>query len=127
MRGDGKPVDHGTSRGYLTGCHDSSECPGGPSGVSCSEARRLYKLQRARAEGVPERARGVDAYESAQILRTAVAAGVSIRSIARATGIGVETLRSLTANRPEKGERLVLPQTHTRLQSWSSAAGIAVP
>jgi hypothetical protein len=37
-----KPINHGTRAGYKAGCSDPKTCPGGPTGVKCSEANTQY-------------------------------------------------------------------------------------
>ena len=59
-----------------------------------------------------------DAQESIEVILFASASGLSIRSLARSTGIGVETLRSLSREDVSSSRRLVSESTHQRLQSW---------
>ncbi len=118
LQGEGKPVDHGTSRGYLTGCRDRSTCPGRNDGTTCPDARREHKLELARRAGIQGRSL-MDPASAVRVIEHALATGHSLRSIARAAGIGAETLRSLVASVRSGQPRQVAPQTIQRLANWA--------
>lgn len=95
LRGAGKPVDHGSARGALTGCTDEAECPRGENDLTCMEARRRSRMDRARRQGVRPRTEPVDATALLPIVSDFRAHGWSLRRIAGAAGCGVETIRRL--------------------------------
>lgn len=95
--GDGAAIVHGTSRGYLTGCRDRERCPGDDSGLSCPDARNHHKLAVARAAGTPPRQDSVDAAAATQRVRAWQQDGISLRTIARLTGVGRSTIGILAA------------------------------
>lgn len=116
--GTGRSIEHGTSNGYLLGCRD--RCPGDGQGMTCSDARTRYKLERARAAGVHPRDELVPADEIVRVLRQWVNAGRSIRSIARATGCGKSTLTALLTSSPARNTR-VTPTTARRIMLAEAA------
>ncbi|MFB7892502.1 helix-turn-helix domain-containing protein [Microbacterium sp. NPDC056044] len=90
-----RPIEHGTSNGYLLGCRDPRLCPGDPVGQTCSAARAAYKRGIARAAGIPPRSETIDASEAARRIRTWVEQGLSVRAIAERTGVGRTTIADL--------------------------------
>src|SRR5690606_22166632 len=96
-RGDGTPLRHGTSAGYLSGCRVPEQCPRDAEGVTCSEARASYRRDYSRARGIRAREEGVPARSAAeQILRLRVS-GLSFREIARRAGVGRSTVLRIVA------------------------------
>ncbi len=116
--GTGRSIEHGTSNGYLLGCRD--RCPGDAQGMTCSDARTRYKLDRARAAGVHPRDELVPADEIVRVLRQWVNAGRSIRSIARATGCGKSTLTALLTSDAARNAR-VTPATARKIMLAEAA------
>lgn len=95
--GFGVAIPHGTSRGYLTGCRDRERCPGYDAGMTCPDARNRHKLAVARAAGTPPRQDSVDATVATQRVRSWQRNGISLRTIARLTGVGRSTIGILAA------------------------------
>ncbi len=93
LAGSGKPVQHGTNQGYLTGCRDAAECPADRTGMSCFEARHAYRLAARRAHGVQPRAEGLDPRPAAALVQELNARGLSLRRIAQLAGIGRSTVQ----------------------------------
>lgn len=120
MNGDGVPIQHGTSRGYLTGCRDRTECPAGPDGLTCPDARQAYKLEWARQHGVPEKPELADAGAAAAIIRSLADHGYSLRAIARAAGVGKETVRALANTGSGSRGQGVTRRTYEQLAQLAS-------
>lgn len=95
--GYGVAILHGTSRGYLTGCRDREKCPGDDSGMTCPDARNRHKLAVARAAGTLPRQDSVDATVATERVRAWQRNGISLRTIARLTGVGRSTIGILAA------------------------------
>ncbi|MFK4761142.1 ROK family protein [Microbacterium sp. ZW T5_45] len=95
MDGHGKAVEHGTTRGALSGCTDEARCPRGADGLTCLEARRRSRLAAARRSGVAPRVEPVIADAILPMIRDLRLEGWSIRRIAREAGCGAETVRRL--------------------------------
>jgi hypothetical protein len=118
LSGIGRPVDHGTNRGYLLGCTDSDRCPGGADGVSCAHARRRHVRELQRAKGVHPR--GVaDAHEAGRIIRDLGGHGLSLRAIAKLSGVGRTTVSAIAA---AGAGRSIAVETLVRLRSAARAA-----
>lgn len=94
-QGVGRPIEHGTTRGYGSGCRGDASCPGGEGGVTCLQAQRAYKLERARTRGVHEVQLADNVQEAAAHVRRLLSGGVSIRELARLSGVGRTTLGEL--------------------------------
>lgn len=92
--GAGSELDHGTTAGYSSGCHDASRCTRSEAGVSCAEAWRAYKLGKAREAGVRPRTTGEPHAARLAILELR-SHGHSVRSIAGLTGVGRTTIGEL--------------------------------
>jgi hypothetical protein len=92
--GEGTPIQHGTAGGYAAGC-EGTDCPGGEDGRSCVDARRAYKVARARAAGVGPHRSTFPPGEAAKRVRDWLEQGISLRRIASATGVGRTTIREL--------------------------------
>ena len=117
----GGAISHGTSRGYLTGCRRRDECPRSEQGLSCVEARNRAQLKRARARGVPQRPAAVDASPAAERIDQWRNDGLSLREIARMSGVGHTTITNV-ANRTT----LVLwPATFEQIMSARALARAA--
>lgn len=106
------PLEHGTTRGYTSGCRAQSTCPGDATGRTCIQAQRAYKLTRARNQGVRERRAADNAESAAAHVRALLACGVSIRELARRSGVGRTTLSEL-ARYGAAGARSVFSPTTT--------------
>lgn len=97
--GDGTPLAHGTSAGYLSGCRTASACPRDQDGRSCHDARVEYRRRRARARGISAPPPTVTAREAARLVAELTQASLTGREIARLTGVGRSTIaRLLTAH-----------------------------
>jgi hypothetical protein len=120
LAGEGTPVDHGTSNGYLLGCRDRSTCPGDSQGKTCPDARAQYKEGRARAAGIPPRIEAVDARAATEKLRSLKAGGLSLRRIAALTGCGRTTISDLLAEGDASRSRIT-PATLDRILSLELA------
>lgn len=112
LAGRGAPVAHGTSNGYLLGCRDAADCPGGPDGLDCVTARR--NLRRARTDTLDAPAAPADARRAAAVVRRSVSEGVSVREIARRTGCGRATIARLAAAGDDDSPRITR-RTHRRI------------
>lgn len=112
LRGEGRPIEHGTSNGYLLGCRD--ECPGGADGMTCSEARARLRRTTARAAGIPERETLIDATPAVEIVRDLRSRGHSLRGIARLTGAERTTILALADAAPS---RMITRETHRKIIS----------
>lgn len=97
LDGDGSSIVHGTLAGYDAGCRDEERCPADDAGVTCSAARRRYKLERARAAGVRPVSSAADPERAARRVRRWLTAGRSMRSIARATEVSRTTVVALAS------------------------------
>lgn len=93
--GEGTPIRHGTSAGYLSGCTSEHSCPGGEHGRSCHEARAEYRRQRARGAGVGPPAPTVPSGEAVRLVIELAQSPMTGREIARITGIGRSTIAKL--------------------------------
>lgn len=93
--GSGRPVEHGTPRGYGSGCTAAAACPGDTNGTTCIQAQRAYKLKRARERGVRETPLANNVREAAERVSQLISSGVSIRELARLSGVGRTTLGEL--------------------------------
>jgi len=85
---------HGTTTGYLKGCRGDA-CPRGVNGLTCREVRNAARRDRARRLGIRPRPRSVSAEPAAQRIEELKAAGLSLRGIARLTGIGHTTITNI--------------------------------
>ena len=93
--GDGTPIEHGTSAGYLSGCTSVDTCPRDQQGRSCHEARAEYRRQRARAQGINAPAPTVPGHEGARLVTELAQTPLTGREIARVTGVGRSTIARL--------------------------------
>lgn len=106
LAGEGAPIVHGTSRGYLTGCRDRGSCPGDEDGRTCSEARSQYMRERRLAAGGLSRTM-VDAESASRRIRDLRTMGLSLRRIAALAGVGRTTVTRIAAGagRPVRIEK----------------------
>ena len=111
LAGDGTPVAHGTSAGYLAGCRDAATCPGDAAGTTCSQARANYRVRRARQEGVGPPPETVPSAAAFDALTKLTQSGYSLRQIARAAGLSRTTVAKVAAGRND----IILKETSVRL------------
>lgn len=121
--GRGRPIDHGTQRGYSAGCRDA--CPA-PEGRTCRDAWRAYRRQYDRARGVRPAEPPLEPGDAATLVRGWVDAGHSIRSISMRTGVGRTTIAEL-ARYEEDGNRVRLFFTPRTLQRVRETLSPPVP
>lgn len=95
VSGEGSSIEHGTLAGYHAGCRDEARCGGAALGTTCSEARRRYKLERARRAGIRPAPLVDDPTAAARAVQRWAGSGRSIREIARMTGVARDTVLAL--------------------------------
>lgn len=93
--GDGTPIEHGTSAGYLSGCTSADACPRGQQGRSCHEARAEYRRRRARNRGIKAPAPTVPAQRAARLVTELAETPLTVREISRVAGVGRSTIARL--------------------------------
>lgn len=107
--GSGTPITHGTSGGYLSGCTSADMCPRDEHGRSCHQARAEYRRRRARAQGISAPTPRVVAREAAQLVVELTQRSLTLRAIARMTGVGRSTIaRILTAHEQDATSDLLI-------------------
>ena len=126
LHGDGTPIEHGTSAGYLAGCRTAAACPRSEGGESCSEARAEYRLRAARRNGVGPPPPTVPAVVVAEMITKLREQGVSLRSIARSARVGRSTVNKIVQDPRSSRVRV---ETAERIEQLASGvlSGVSGP
>ena len=93
--GQHKTIEHGTTRGYNSGCRDAKACPA-ETGLSCTAARRLERQRESSTFALQPRTL-VEVSELGALIEHLVGTGMSERQIARRLGVGRTTVGCIRA------------------------------
>jgi len=129
IEGNGKPIEHGTNRGYLSGCQDESRCPNNGSGTTCAEARRAYKRARSYDAGARPRVLIEPDPGVREVIESLQSAGWSLRRIASSAGVGLTTVCAIARSGDRdgaEGVRRFTPATLEKLRGLAESV-IAEP
>ncbi|WP_424936904.1 MULTISPECIES: hypothetical protein [Bacteria] len=124
IEGNGKPIEHGTNRGYLSGCQDESRCPNQRTGTTCAEARRAYKRERSYDAGARPRVLVEPDQGVREVLVSLQEAGWSLRRIASSAGVGLTTVCAIARSGGTDGAdavRRFTPATLEKLRGLAAA------
>lgn len=99
--GSGPSINHGTPHGYQLGCHDRTQCPGGPEGTTCADASLAQERRRRREAGIAPAKPLTPSAPAVEHIAKLRAAKLSIAAIVTASSCSRTAIRSLIYGRDD--------------------------